>query len=125
MVPVETNANPPDTLAPQLVARTTGLDRRGRVRLTLTCPVAERTCGGSAELLSARKLGKYRVLFGSRSFGLAGGATTTLTIKLARESLSLIRKRRSVRAVFAIVAADAAGNRAKRSLKVTLKVPKR
>jgi Ca2+-binding RTX toxin-like protein len=73
------------------------LDRRGRVRLRITCPAqAGGACRGTLAL-TARN-GRRTLRLGSVGIGTAAGRTATVTIAISRAGRSLIRRRRSLAA---------------------------
>jgi hypothetical protein len=94
--------------------RTARVDRRGRLRLRLACPAAEVLgCRGTLALRFSRVLAR-------RSFSIAGGAATSVGIRLDARARRLLARKRRLRIVAEVVATDAAGNRGVTRRSVTL-----
>ena len=104
-------------------------NRRGRFKVTLTCPRAEHGgCTGTLTLRSAKKvkIGNRRkfVAFGKTGFTLESGESKPVTIKLSRKNRALLRRLRSVRLRARASASDGLGNSAASVRRITLKRPK-
>ena len=104
---------------------------RGKLvaRVPVSCPAAE--AGGCRTTLTlqtakAVKLGRVRasVVLGSKTVRLRGGQRTTVSIRLARGASGLA-KRGKLAARARVATADAAGNRATKSVAVALRIPRR
>ncbi|HEX6229516.1 MAG TPA: hypothetical protein VFZ41_08680, partial [Solirubrobacterales bacterium] len=96
------------------------LDRRGVVRLRLTCIRAQRACAGKLVLRTRRRLRlggrsgvqRRRIVLARREFRIASGRTRTLKLRLSPRGARLVRRSARARAALAIARArDTAGNR--------------
>jgi hypothetical protein len=99
---------------------------RGRrtVRLTVSCPAAERGgCIGSLTLVTAKPVSiggvRARVLLGSARYALRPGQRRTLTVALP-SGLSRLARRGKIDASAQTVTRDGAGNVATRAVAVSL-----
>jgi hypothetical protein len=87
------------------------MDKRGRVRVALTCPAAAgaAACRGTLAISSAGKVRvgkKRRVLaFGRATFTIPRGTTVKVVVKLSRANAALVRRLHGVRV--ALVTAQA------------------
>jgi Ca2+-binding RTX toxin-like protein len=109
--PIASPPPPPDRTAPALGVRAAKLDARGRLKVRLTCPEAEIRCAGAVRLTGAKPV----------AFTLAGGRGATVTLKVSRATLKRVRKRHRLPAKLKVSVADAAGNRATKTLALTLR----
>ena len=121
----------PDTTA-QLptLGRFEVVRRHGKLiaRATIGCPVTEAGgCDATVALTTARRvrIGRTRKLLtlGTRRIALAGAKQTTIAIPL-RGSIRRYARRGKVAARVRTATRDAAGNRAARTVRVTLKLPR-
>lgn len=98
-----------DTTAPRLSLKTSRRSRRGRIKLTVSCPRAEQSrCTGSVSLTA--KARKRKVKLGTKRLPtLSPGRSTTLTFKISRAKRKRLRSRKLTLAVDAR-ASDTAGN---------------
>lgn len=109
-----------DTVGPRMRIRGRALVLAGgRVRLTLSCPLAETLgCRGSVRLEAP---GRHRVRLGISRFRIGGGQTRTVAIRLTPGARAHLRARRALRVAAIVAAVDAAGNRATTVRRLTLR----
>lgn len=117
----------PDTRGLAAAVRTSSVGlRNGRVRVSVECPAAE--AGGCKGTVTLRTAGAVRLsgvrtvaTLGQASFTLRPGQRRTVSVKLTTGARRLARRGRiAARAV--VASADAAGNRAQSSRRVTVRV---
>jgi hypothetical protein len=121
-----------DRTAPKATLRLGSRDlakavKTGRVPVSVTCDEA---CAAVVEVRVTRKLAKAlglkkRVLLARAKGNLRAGRRTTLRAKLASRARRSLRSRRSLKVSLKATFADAAGNRAPKAAKGTLKRPRR
>ncbi|HEX5609565.1 MAG TPA: calcium-binding protein [Solirubrobacterales bacterium] len=109
-------------------AKVTMVGKRLVARLPLTCPVAETGgCKVRVTLKTAKavRIGKKKrtVVLGSTSAKLAAGAITTVRIPLNKRAATLAKGGKLVVKAL-ITSTDSAGNKAKATKKLALKVPR-
>jgi streptogramin lyase len=100
--------------------------RRGRVTISLKCPLVETLgCHGTLRLETASALASHstagkraRLKLGSASFKIAAGKKRVLTVRISRRGLSLVHKTLKVRAV--VTGIDSSGNRKTTVKRLTL-----
>jgi hypothetical protein len=96
------------------------VDKKGAFKLpgtTVKCPAGS-ACKFSGKVASGKRG------IGSGSFGLPGGASKAVALKLTRAGLATLRKRKSLRVTVSLVVTRGAA-KATRTLTVTLKPPRR
>jgi hypothetical protein len=92
-----------------VVSRALVLGSRGRVRISLRCPLAETLgCRGTVRL---ETIGKRRLRLGATSFRIGGGQARAVSIHLTRRARALVRRRHRLTVRALVSARDAAGNR--------------
>jgi len=105
-----------------LLRRRLTVDSAGRVRVALRCPLAEPLgCRGTVRLLAGRR----SVRIGSAGFRAGGGQARTVALRVSRRGRALLRAARRVRARVVVTARDAAGNRTRTAVRVTLRAARR
>jgi hypothetical protein len=114
-----------DTLAPvfSILKQTLIADSRGRVKFKLRCTENTR-CIGTISLQTARpviakKRKARRLKLASKRFNVAGGKTSTVTLKLSRKARKLLARKHSLKVTATVTGKDTIGNAAK-SVKRTL-----
>jgi streptogramin lyase len=120
-------ATPTDQAAPRMAITGRSLTlRKAGVQISLRCPLAEPLgCRGKLRLETVARPGRRAVSLGSASFRVGGGQTRSLVVRLSRRGLTLVRQARRLPARVVVNASDAAGNRARTVVRVTVRSPKR
>jgi hypothetical protein len=117
-----------------LTVKTVAIDSKGRGTLKLPCPAAAQgPCAGSGVVRSAAKIAlrgagssrKIQTLARFKFSDIQPGATKRVRFKLTRKARSLVRRRKTLKAVVTITAHDTRNADLKTSRKVTLKARKR
>ena len=104
-----------DTTAPQPTL-TKPRSKRGTIVVSITCPVTETLCRGTLTTFSqANRRSKVRQLrherrLGQATFVIAGGRTATITTRLSKKTLRLLRRAGKVGVRSYAVVRDSAGN---------------
>jgi hypothetical protein len=97
--------------------------RRGRVAISLGCPLAETLgCRGRVRLVRVAPRG---LRLGSAPFRIGGGQTKAVVVRLARRARALLRARRALRVRAVAWAVDAAGNDRETGRRLVLRLPAR
>jgi hypothetical protein len=111
---------PPDTVAPRprIVTRRVRSSRKGTVALRVSLPAAEKRCRVRIDL----RLGRRRL---ARRTVTARAGTATVRLHLSKWAQRRLALRRRLRVTVITRAADASGNTATRSTKITLRAPAR
>jgi hypothetical protein len=119
--PSGTNNTPPggtpagDTKKPKLrMPRDADVDRRGKVKILLTCPDDELFCRAALAFKSGRKT------IASKSGKIAGGDSRYITLKLSKSAKKALAKARKMKVTAVLVVRDAAGNKRTSSKKIWL-----
>ncbi len=133
------SANGADTRAPQLRTGKLLIDRRRRVRMKVRCPSQEKLgCAGTISIKTVRRIpvrtlrraklaaGKgvrpVRVRLVSKlRFSLRGGTTRTISTRLKKKHVRLLKLLGKTRVEVSLVARDTAGNVARSKRKVVLR----
>jgi hypothetical protein len=107
-----------DRTAPKvtLSARTARASRRGIVTLRVRCPASESRCTIRVRLVLGRK-----TIARSKAVKLKGGKSAKVTLKLNRSARHRLAVRHRLKVKAVITATDAAGNRSKKTLRITLR----
>ena len=105
------------------------VDKRGAVRVRLSCRRGQSYCAGilvleSARPLSARRRHRRRLVLGREGFRIGGAEAAILTVRLERPAIRALGRRKHVAAVVKVTDRDRAGRTAssKRSLDLQLNV---
>jgi hypothetical protein len=120
---------PPDTTGPSVTVKGGNLkaDKKGVVKVTITCPASETApCQIAIAASSAKKIvlrrGKKKIQsLGKGSGSVPAGKSATVTFKLSKNALRYLKRKKKIPATLAVTATDAAGNSAKASAKATIK----
>ncbi len=105
--------------------------RRGRVSLSLGCPLAETLgCRGRVRLVRVPPRGAVGrastpLRLGSARFRIGGGQTKVVLIRLTPRARALLRARRALRVRVVARAVDAAGNARETGRRLPLRLPRR
>jgi hypothetical protein len=124
--PPVTVASTPPTPTVTIPATPLTFDRSGAVNVKLACPGGDDFCDGTVTVTTLRgfaaraKRKAKPLVLGSAHFHLAGGASTTITVKLSRKALAKL-PRRGTTVVLAITDQDGAGATASSKRTLTLK----
>lgn len=116
-----------DRTAPRAALRALRVRRPGALQVRITCPASETRCAGKVTVFSiAVRTAKLRALrrevrLAGGSYRLAGGATTTVTMRLTATGQRLLRSAKRFRARAYGVTRDAAGNVGTSSVTATLR----
>ncbi len=118
-----------DSVGPKLgiSRRARRADRRGRFKLTVSCPAAEHGgCAGSVSLKSRIRLrGRSRTItFAARSFRLRSGQRAALALKVSARNLRVLRRIRRATVAVNANARDGLGNLGYSVAKVALRAPR-
>jgi len=113
-------ATTPDHTGPRMkiADRLLVLSSRGRVRVSVGCPLAETLgCRGTVALqafasvsASRRSKAPQRLNMGHRAFATGGGQSRSISILLSRRGRSFVRHSHVVNVRVIVVASDADGN---------------
>jgi streptogramin lyase len=111
-------ATTPDHIGPRMkiADRLLVLSSRGRVRVSVGCPLAETLgCKGTVALqafasVSASRKRPRRLDMGRRAFTINGGQSRSISIRLSRSGRSYLRRRHAITVRVIVVATDADGN---------------
>jgi Ca2+-binding RTX toxin-like protein len=108
----------------KLVLGQSKLSRKGVFTTRLRCPADEVVCRVDATLVSAARIGRKKVKFGSYSEIVFSGVSTTLSVKLSKRSLKLLRSRGRIKAHLTLRVRDGDDNRSTIKRSVVLKLPR-
>jgi hypothetical protein len=111
------NTTPPsgDTKKPRLgMPRDADVNRRGKVKILLTCPDDELFCRAALVFKSGRKT------IASKSGKIAGGDSRYITLKLSKAAKKQLAKARKLKVAATLTVSDAAGNKRTSSKKIWL-----
>ena len=104
-----------DTKKPRLgMPRDADVNRRGKVKILLTCPDDELFCRAALVFKSGRKT------VASKSGKIAGGDSRYLTLKLSTAAKKQLAKARKLKVAATLTVRDAAGNKRTSSKKIWL-----
>ena len=111
-------ATTPDHIGPRMriAKRLLVLSRRGRVRVSVGCPLAETLgCRGTVALqafssASASRRAAHRLNMGRRAFKGGGGQSRSVSVLLSRRGRSYVRHKHAITVRVIVVARDADGN---------------
>lgn len=109
------NTPPSDTKKPKLgLPRDADVNRRGKVKILLTCPDDELFCRAALVFKSGRKT------IASKSGKIAGGDSRYITLKLSTAAKKQLAKARKLKVAATLTVIDAAGNKRTSSKKIWL-----
>jgi hypothetical protein len=92
----------------RVLTRSTGLDRRGNLRIRVSCPsTAVGDCGG--ELVAGGRLRSRSVELGRARFDLAAGRISPVELHIGRIGRRLIARRRRLAAILTVTSHDGSG----------------
>lgn len=120
---------PADTTPPALTLSDNKLtlDRRGVVRVHVTCPAGETAgCAGAVRLRSAKKIKATRrarpaiLALGNKAYSAAAGTTVTVAVKPSAKARRAVRRARRLKVKLTVTARDEAHNTATVSRTVML-----
>jgi PKD repeat protein len=137
--PASTTSGVPTFHVATLGSATVAADSRGRVHLRIDCPAGGAACAGTVTLtlpatasglaVAARALGTAVIVAaGHASFGVAAGASTTVSVALPSAVLGLLSRHHRLTLVVAVESHGASDQSATTSAKVLVKAyakPKR
>jgi hypothetical protein len=113
------------------IGRAALVARRGRVSISLGCPLAEALgCRGRVRLVRVPPQGaagraSAPLRLGSAPFRIGGGQTKAVVVRLTRRARALLRARRALRVRVVAWAVDAAGNDRESVRRLALRLPAR
>ncbi len=94
--------------------RDADVNRRGKVKVLLTCPDDERFCRATLAFKSGRKI------IASKSGKIDGGDSRYITLKLSKAAKKQLAKASKMKVTAVLVVRDAAGNKRTSSKKIWL-----
>jgi hypothetical protein len=109
-----------DRTAPKvtLSSRTVRASKRGTVTLRVRCPRSESRCTIRVRLVLGRK-----TIARSKAVKLKGGKSAKITMTLSRSARHRLAVRRRLKVKAVITVTDAAGNRSRKTVRITLRAP--